>query len=138
SLMIIKYSRLMPRIVGRSLVEPVADQKSGEIIDEAGARIDRKLAQRIEEAGVQRVVIEGRDKSPLLVVSNQQPPDDVRTLTRDDIVATINYLIGLMEEIGSVDDIDHLGNRRLKSVGELLQNQFRIGLSRMERVVRER
>src|SRR5690606_33948625 len=77
-------------------------------------------------------------KSPLLVVSNQQPPDDVRTLTRDDIVATINYLIGLMEGVGSVDDIDHLGNRRLKSVGELLQNQFRIGLSRMERVVRER
>jgi len=133
-----KKLRLMPRIVGRTLVEPVADPESGEIIAEAGARIDRKLAQRIEEAGVQRVVIEGRDKSPLLVVSNQQPPDDVRTLTRDDIVATINYLIGLMEGVGSVDDIDHLGNRRLKSVGELLQNQFRIGLSRMERVVRER
>src|SRR5690606_38263862 len=133
-----KKLRLMPRIVGRTLVEPVADPESGEIIAEAGARIDRKLAQRIEEAGVQRVVIEGRDKSPLLVVSNQQPPDDVRTLTRDDIVATINYLIGLMEGVGYVDDIDHLGNRRLKSVGELLQNQFRIGLSRMERVVRER
>ena len=59
-------------------------------------------------------------------------------ITVDDIVATINYIIYLLYDIGSVDDIDHLGNRRLRSVGELLQNQFRIGLSRMERVVRER
>lgn len=55
-----------------------------------------------------------------------------------DIVASINYLFNLAHEIGNVDDIDHLGNRRLRSVGELLQNQFRIGLSRMERVVKER
>ena len=53
-------------------------------------------------------------------------------------MATIGYLLNLADGIGSVDDIDHLGNRRLRSVGELLQNQFRIGLSRMERVVRER
>ena len=56
----------------------------------------------------------------------------------DDIVASISYLLGLPHGIGNVDDIDHLGNRRLRSVGELLQNQFRIGLARMERVVRER
>ncbi|NLY67252.1 MAG: DNA-directed RNA polymerase subunit beta [Tissierellia bacterium] len=56
----------------------------------------------------------------------------------EDIIATINYQFGLFNGIGSTDDIDHLGNRRLRSVGELLQNQFRIGLSRMERVVRER
>ncbi len=56
----------------------------------------------------------------------------------DDIVATVNYLINLFNGIGYVDDIDHLGNRRLRAVGELLQNQFRIGLSRMERVVKER
>ena len=60
------------------------------------------------------------------------------TITADDILASINYLVNLSFGLGSVDDIDHLGNRRLKSVGELLQNQFRIGLSRMERVVRER
>jgi DNA-directed RNA polymerase subunit beta len=59
-------------------------------------------------------------------------------ITIDDIVASINYIINLSYGIGTVDDIDHLGNRRLRSVGELLQNQFRIGLARMERVVRER
>ena len=59
-------------------------------------------------------------------------------IIRDDIFATISYEIGLAYNIGYVDDIDHLGNRRIRSVGELLQNQFRIGLSRMERVVKER
>ncbi|RJX17982.1 MAG: DNA-directed RNA polymerase subunit beta [Ammonifex sp.] len=62
----------------------------------------------------------------------------IRELTPEDIVATVRYLLKVMREEGQVDDIDHLGNRRLRSVGELLQNQFRIGLSRMERVVRER
>jgi len=56
----------------------------------------------------------------------------------DDIMASINYLNCLAHGVGSADDIDHLGNRRLRCVGELLQNQFRIGFSRMERVIRER
>ncbi len=59
-------------------------------------------------------------------------------IIRDDIYATVSYELGLAYNIGHTDDIDHLGNRRLRSVGELLQNQFRIGLSRMERVVKER
>ncbi len=59
-------------------------------------------------------------------------------IIKDDIIASINYEFNLFNEIGMTDDIDHLGNRRVRSVGELLQNQFRIGLSRMERVVRER
>ncbi len=59
-------------------------------------------------------------------------------ITRDDIFASINYLLCLGHDIGTTDDIDHLGNRRIRSVGELLQNQFRIGFSRMERVIRER
>ena len=59
-------------------------------------------------------------------------------ITRDDILASISYTMNLEEGIGSADDIDHLGNRRIRAVGELLQNQYRIGLSRMERVVRER
>ena len=61
-----------------------------------------------------------------------------RTVTVDDIFSSINYLNGLYHGVGVTDDIDHLGNRRIRSVGELLQNQFRIGFSRMERVIRER
>ena len=61
-----------------------------------------------------------------------------RTVTVTDILSSINYLNGLGHGIGTTDDIDHLGNRRIRSVGELLQNQFRIGFSRMERVIRER
>ena len=61
-----------------------------------------------------------------------------KNITKEDIVASINYILNLDHGVGRVDDIDHLGNRRLRSVGELLQNQFRIGLARMERVVRER
>ena len=60
------------------------------------------------------------------------------TITMDDIIATISYCLNLEHGIGNTDDIDHLGNRRIRAVGELLQNQFRIGLSRMERVIRER
>ena len=59
-------------------------------------------------------------------------------ITVDDIFATVSYFLGLPHGVGTVDDIDHLGNRRIRSVGELLQNQFRIGISRMERVVREK
>ena len=61
-----------------------------------------------------------------------------KNITKEDIVASVNYILNLDHGIGHTDDIDHLGNRRLRSVGELLQNQFRIGLARMERVVRER
>ena len=59
-------------------------------------------------------------------------------ITLEDIMASINYVMQLDYGYGNVDDIDHLGNRRIRAVGELLQNQYRIGLSRMERVVRER
>jgi DNA-directed RNA polymerase subunit beta len=65
-------------------------------------------------------------------------PETQRTLTREDIVTAIDYLISLHYDEGQVDDIDHLGNRRIRSVGELLQNQFRVGLSRLERIVKER
>jgi DNA-directed RNA polymerase subunit beta len=65
-------------------------------------------------------------------------PDSVRVLTPQDILAAIDYLINLEFDIGSIDDIDHLGNRRVRSVGELLQNQVRVGLNRLERIIRER
>ncbi|MGB7440411.1 MAG: DNA-directed RNA polymerase subunit beta [Coleofasciculaceae cyanobacterium] len=64
--------------------------------------------------------------------------DTVRVLTSQDILAAIDYLINLEFDIGSIDDIDHLGNRRVRSVGELLQNQVRVGLNRLERIIRER
>ncbi len=64
--------------------------------------------------------------------------ENQRTLTIQDIVASIEYLINLTYDEGSCDDIDHLGNRRIRSVGELLQNQFRVGLSRIERIVKEK
>lgn len=63
---------------------------------------------------------------------------DVMTLTKEDLLEIVKYLVRLHQGIGEADDIDHLGNRRVRSVGELIQNQFKIGLSRMERVVRER
>lgn len=65
-------------------------------------------------------------------------PDTMRVLTSQDILAAIDYLINLEFDIGQTDDIDHLGNRRVRSVGELLQNQVRVGLNRLERIIRER
>ena len=65
-------------------------------------------------------------------------PDIVRVLTPQDILSAVDYLINLEFDIGSTDDIDHLGNRRVRSVGELLQNQVRVGLNRLERIIRER
>ena len=69
---------------------------------------------------------------------NLNLPETQRTITIQDLVASIEYLINLTYDEGSIDDIDHLGNRRIRSVGELLQNQFRVGLSRIERIVKER
>lgn len=65
-------------------------------------------------------------------------PDNIRVLTSEDILTAVDYLINLEFDIGNVDDIDHLGNRRVRSVGELLQNQIRVGLTRLERIIRER
>ncbi|WP_416336288.1 DNA-directed RNA polymerase subunit beta [Calothrix sp. UHCC 0171] len=67
-----------------------------------------------------------------------QVPDTLRVLTPTDILAAVDYLINLEFDIGNTDDIDHLGNRRVRSVGELLQNQVRVGLNRLERIIRER
>ena len=67
-----------------------------------------------------------------------EEPLDVRILTVDDIKGIIREMVRLNNGIGDTDEIDHLGNRRVRAVGELIQNQFRIGLLRMERVVRER
>jgi len=125
------------RIVTTTLAEPLR-APDGSTLADAAVTVDKKLSERAEEAGVRRAMVRGRDGSPVLIVDNGQPSINTRILTKGDIIATVNHLFGLFRGVGSVDDIDHLGNRRLRSVGELLQNQFRIGLARMERVVRER
>ena len=78
------------------------------------------------------------EQSRLMLLPMANIDKGVKHITPADIISSINYFINLLHGVGNTDDIDHLGNRRLRSVGELLQNQFRIGLSRMERVVRER
>ncbi len=81
----------------------------------------------------------GRLKFNIKLYENQSANDlDKRTLTPEDFYATIRYLLKLRRNIGSVDDIDHLGNRRVRAVGELMENQFRIGLVRMERAIKEK
>ena len=85
-------------------------------------------------------IIESNENKEDLKQALLDNADDLipKSICIDDIFASISYFLGLPHEVGSVDDIDHLGNRRIRSVGELLQNQFRIGISRMERVVREK
>ena len=133
-----KKLRLIERLVGRTSTENIVDPETGELIVERGQKITRRQAEQIHKAGINAVLVTTRDGKEVRLFSNDQPEENVTVITPGDILAAINYMVGLGADIGSVDDIDHLGNRRLKSVGELLQNQFRIGLSRMERVVRER
>ncbi|HOK30780.1 MAG TPA: DNA-directed RNA polymerase subunit beta [Limnochordia bacterium] len=133
-----KKLRLTERLVGRVSTDNVVHPETGEVLVERGQKITRRQAELIHQAGINAVVVTTREGRQVRLFANEQPGEEVTTITPGDILATINYMVGLAADIGSVDDIDHLGNRRLKSVGELLQNQFRIGLSRMERVVRER
>ena len=87
-----------------------------------------------------REILESTNSKEELREAILEHADDLipKHITVDDIFATVSYFLGLPHGVGTVDDIDHLGNRRIRSVGELLQNQFRIGISRMERVVREK
>ena len=194
-----KYNKklgLSNRIIGVEVAEDVFDPQTGEVMAEAGTVLDRELAFRIENAGVEYVMAYSKDKEkegqitkvigsnfvdtkafiaeyapqykdidleelritdkvfcPVLreIIEKAQSEEEFsemmvekrdelspKHIITEDIIASISYLINLNYGIGNVDDIDHLGNRRLRTVGELLQNQFRIGLSRMERVVKER
>jgi DNA-directed RNA polymerase subunit beta len=145
-----KKLRLRNRIVGKISAENVEDPKTGEIVLKKGERITRKMAETLESLKIKEIkvlVVEDRAESrekAVKVISNGYSDDSrdgfstEKHITVEDIVASINYLLNLSYGIGDIDDIDHLGNRRLRSVGELLQNQFRIGLARMERVVKER
>ncbi|MFD1395735.1 DNA-directed RNA polymerase subunit beta [Kroppenstedtia eburnea] len=159
-----KKLHIKNRLLNQRLAETVVDPETGEIIAEAGQTVDRRLLERmlpylekegglgwreysvrggVPEDGVIRlqslkVFSPVEDGKVIEVISNGQIDKGVKNITPEDIIASINYFINLLHGVGNTDDIDHLGNRRLRSVGELLQNQFRIGLSRMERVVRER
>lgn len=132
-----KKLSLLNRLVNQRLAEDVTDPVSGEVLYPADTIVDEEAAVKMQENNIIRVRIKHRD-STVLVISNGNVSLGEKHLVKEDIVATINYIVNLMDYVGQADDIDHLGNRRLRSVGELLQNQFRIGLSRMERVVRER
>ena len=89
---------------------------------------------------VLKEILEESDSEEEIMESIKSRADELvpKHIIVDDIIATISYFLNLCEGVGTVDDIDHLGNRRIRSVGELLQNQFRIGFTRMERVIRER
>ena len=89
---------------------------------------------------VLRAILENNESEEDVKSAIKNSLDDLipKHITVDDILASISYILGLSHDVGSVDDIDHLGNRRIRSVGELLQNQFRVGFARMERVVREK
>ncbi len=83
-------------------------------------------------------VVDPSDKKNTLIVIGNDQTTDVKRLTISDVYAAVSYYLNLLHGVGNFDEIDHLGNRRVRQVGELLQNQFRIGVSRMERVIRER
>ena len=177
-----KKLAISARIKGRTLAEPVADPRTGEIIANEGDAISADLAMQIERAGVNQVelLVEGKKvrvfsnnmvyldeyvdfevedfsvkkvRKAIIeeIIENAETEDEIKEqlwaridelapkhIIIDDMFASVNYCLNLANGIGNVDDIDHLGNRRVRCVGELLQNQFRIGLARMERTVRER
>ncbi|TWI53615.1 DNA-directed RNA polymerase subunit beta [Halalkalibacter nanhaiisediminis] len=159
-----KKLHIKNRLFNQRLAETLVDPETGEVIAEEGTLLDRRALDRIlpyieNNVGFRHVrasggVVEDEDielqsiliyapndqegERTIRVIGNAMVERDVKHITPADIIASINYFFNLLHGVGDTDDIDHLGNRRLRSVGELLQNQFRIGLSRMERVVRER
>ena len=115
----------------------------GDFVDfsaEELAELDSLGINEMVSFAVLKEIMENNETKEDLRAAILEHVDDLipKSITVDDIFASISYFLGLPHNVGSVDDIDHLGNRRIRSVGELLQNQFRIGISRMERVVREK
>ncbi len=131
------------RLQGNIIVEPLVDMETGEIILPAGTLMDEENLDKVEasgvyaERGLRSMNIKFKETEMHLMFTTGIA-ESIRTITEEDVFASFNYLLNLMDGHGTKDDIDHLGNRRVRCVGELLQNQFRIGLARMERVVRER
>ena len=131
------------RLSGTVLAEAIADEETGEIILPAGTKMTDENLDKIAESGIYnerglRAVKVQNHEDEMLLMFTTGIDEKMHTVTNEDVFASFNYLLNLMDGHGTGDDIDHLGNRRVRCVGELLQNQFRIGLSRMERVVKER
>ena len=99
-----------------------------------------KINEELDKYGTVQIVkiVDPADKKKKLVVIGNDQKITEKRLTISDVLASVSYYLNLLHGVGNFDEIDHLGNRRIKQVGELLQNQFRIGVSRMERVIRER
>ncbi|SHG12463.1 DNA-directed RNA polymerase subunit beta [Ornithinibacillus halophilus] len=161
-----KKLHIKNRLFNQVLAEPIVDPETGEVLAEKGDKLERKLLDKIipylenkeDMVGEKTIephegvledlitlqsikIVDPTDPSgerELNVIGNANIETGVKNITPADILSSISYFFNLLHKVGNTDDIDHLGNRRLRSVGELLQNQFRIGLSRMERVVRER
>ena len=153
---------LKNRMMGTILAESLADPETGELLASEGTEVTREVMDTLAphlDNGLGMITIEPSEDAVVTdpidlqlikvyskenpdqvthLIGNGQPDKDAKWIVPADMIAAISYFFNLQEGIGEVDDIDHLGNRRIRSVGELLQNQFRIGLSRMERVVRER
>lgn len=132
-------------MLGHTLAQPIVDPETGEVILDAGVQVGEEQLDIVANSHVfdgegfaEFYIVNNDGVESKVICNNCNLPFDHRTVTREDMIANISYLLNLMDGAGHTDDIDHLGNRRLRCVGELLQNQFRIGLTRMERVVRER
>ena len=131
------------RLQGNVIAEPLVDMETGEIILPAGTKMTEENLDKVEasgvyaEQGLRKIKIKFKDQDMDMLFTTGIE-EKIRTVTVEDVLASFNYLLNLMDGHGTGDDIDHLGNRRVRCVGELLQNQFRIGLARMERVVKER
>ncbi|GAF22578.1 LOW QUALITY PROTEIN: DNA-directed RNA polymerase beta subunit [Bacillus sp. JCM 19047] len=159
-----KKLHIKNRLFNQRLAEKLVDPETGEVLAEEGTLLDRRTLDKLiphleknvgfrtartsggvleeSDVDIQSIRIQAADdldeERTISVIGNGMVDRDVKHIAPSDIIASISYFFNLLHGVGDTDDIDHLGNRRLRSVGELLQNQFRIGLSRMERVVRER
>ena len=155
-----KFNRKL-NVADRLLNQVIAEDitNNGEVVLEKGTQITKANMDILKEAlangfGMKEVkvneeldqynkvqivkIFSPNDKKKKLDVIGNDQSIDVKRLTISDVYASVSYYLNLLQGVGNFDEIDHLGNRRIRQVGELLQNQFRIGVSRMERVVRER
>ena len=145
------------RIKNQIAFEDIMDKETGEVFVTAGEVITPEVAEDIQNAGINilnlnslhfkeevnyevlKNIMENTTEESLVETIKERYEELVpKHITTEDIIASINYLLNMYNGLGKKDDIDHLANRRIRCVGELLQNQFRIGLTRLERVVRER